>query len=219
VGEGPDRASNIEPCSADPAPSHALNPPVPSLSRAEQSAILGAYIEGDDDLGAIASDHGLSVPELIAFLESPPVDAMLTRLERVLARRTRLIAAQHAPAATRALNTLTEALVDDELNSPIAPDPRARATRQRARETLRKTAVAIARATTAPRSTPGSPASRQPGPLPPTKGARPNDAHDARTRHRPAPHESGRPQSVDRPTPTSGDPLVTSPCTARDPPA
>lgn len=112
----------------------------PDITPAQRDEIIAAYLSPDITLTDLAASQNLSLPDLLAFLELPSTLETLDTLERIAARRDRLLSISARRCALDRLVQLVR--VDPTERRLLTPTLEARA-----RETSRRAAATLERLT------------------------------------------------------------------------
>ena len=112
----------------------------PDITPAQRDEIIAAYLSPDVTLTDLAASQNLSLPDLLAFLELPSTLETLDTLERIAARRDRLLSISARRCALDRLVQLVR--VDPTERRLLTPTLEARA-----RETSRRAAATLERLT------------------------------------------------------------------------
>ena len=110
--------------------------------------LLADFLTTNLSFFELAERHHLSLPELLAWADSPEITRLLDDLDRLAARRARAIAAESAPRLLTALTSVANESAHDI--PPTDPSPDAKPSRhdthrRLARESARKACAAILR--------------------------------------------------------------------------
>jgi hypothetical protein len=145
----------------------ALPHPLDALPESDQSQILSLYLRPDLSPADIASNFGLRVRDLIAWINRPDIDERLEALHQFTEKRTRRTAAIIQHKAVDVCRAAMDAYLTAEAHDLLGSDARSKSLR------LRQSIIAIRAATTILRLSGAlpTPRPRAAAPAGPTSGA------------------------------------------------